>query len=168
MWTNQWWSIQEEMTAAEEFMDHHRHALEEDVQTDASLLNLPVDPLQGSSVEFGTLQRWIALLLRKDDTHKSRSFMMFLYCHCHCLSIRAGKFPRSWKLLVSHKISCWRFRLRGSYFFNMVCVEVTVLESVSPKRTTTCWKSRSVQGRLSWWGLRAKTSWTVASAVVDQ
>ena len=41
-----------------------------------------VDPLRGSSVKIGTIQRRLAWPLRKDDTHKSRSvnnfFLLFL------------------------------------------------------------------------------------------
>ena len=37
-----------------------------------------VDPLRGSSVKIGTIQRRLAWPLRKDDTHKSRSVNNFL------------------------------------------------------------------------------------------
>ena len=35
------------------------------------------DPLRGSSVKIGTIQRRLAYPLRKDDTHKSRSVINF-------------------------------------------------------------------------------------------
>ena len=35
------------------------------------------DPLRGSSVKIGTIQRRLAWPLRKDDTHKSRSVNNF-------------------------------------------------------------------------------------------
>jgi hypothetical protein len=37
-----------------------------------------VDSLRGSSVKIGTIQRRLAWPLRKDDTHKSRSVIIFL------------------------------------------------------------------------------------------
>ena len=36
-----------------------------------------MDPLRGSSVKIGTIQRRLAWPLRKDDTHKSRSVNNF-------------------------------------------------------------------------------------------
>jgi hypothetical protein len=37
-----------------------------------------LDSLRGSSVKIGTIQRRLAWPLRKDDTHKSRSVIIFL------------------------------------------------------------------------------------------
>ena len=37
------------------------------------IYNYILDSLRGSSVKIGTIQRRLALPLRKDDTHKSRS-----------------------------------------------------------------------------------------------
>ena len=37
-----------------------------------------MDSLRGSSVKIGTIQRRLAWPLRKDDTHKSRSVLIFL------------------------------------------------------------------------------------------
>ena len=37
-----------------------------------------MDPLRGSSVKFGTVQRGLAWPLRQDDTHKSRSVNKFM------------------------------------------------------------------------------------------
>ena len=39
---------------------------------------LQLDSLRGSSVKIGTIQRRLAWPLRKDDTHKSRSVLIFL------------------------------------------------------------------------------------------
>ena len=38
-----------------------------------------LDPLRGSSVKIGTIQRRLAWPLRKDDTHKSRSVHNFFF-----------------------------------------------------------------------------------------
>jgi hypothetical protein len=43
-----------------------------------------LDSLRGSSVKIGTIQRRLAWPLRKDDTHKSRSVIIFCYRQGFC------------------------------------------------------------------------------------
>ena len=45
-----------------------------------------MDSLRGSSVKIGTIQRRLAWPLRKDDTHKSRSVLIFLISYQICIS----------------------------------------------------------------------------------
>jgi hypothetical protein len=52
-------------------------ALKIEATLDSNTKNMCLDSLRGSSVKIGTIQRRLAWPLRKDDTHKSRSVIIF-------------------------------------------------------------------------------------------